>query len=89
MRTSLREIEQIEKYHLGELHPCDRLVHEARMLTEPCFNETVKLQLFLYRLLQIRRQKVLKEKLEAVHHEFFNGPANQSFRSEIESLFKS
>ena len=88
MRTSLNEIEQIEKYLLGGLKSEDRLLFQAELLLNPQKAENVYWQQKTYQLIQAYGRKQLKQEIEAVHQKLFTQPARQNFRQKVLALFK-
>lgn len=88
MRTSLAEIQQTEKYLLGEMDPGDALVFEARMLSNPLLKMNVFFQKKAYAVLRAYHRKKLKEEAEAIHQLLFNDPAKKDFREKIFQCFK-
>jgi hypothetical protein len=88
MRTSLTEIQQTEKFLLGEMPPEDALVFEARMLSNPLLKMNVFFQRKVYAVLRAYHRKKLKEETEAVHQRLFSDPAKKDFREMIFRHFK-
>jgi hypothetical protein len=88
MRTSLTEIQQTEKFLLGEMNPGDALVFEARMLSKPLLKMNVFFQKKVHAVLRAYHRKKLKEEAEAVHQQFFSDPAKKDFREMIFHCFK-
>lgn len=88
MRTSLNEIEQIEKYLLGGLNTQDRLLFQAELLLNPQKTENVYWQQKTYILVQAYGRKQLKKDIEAVHQKLFTSPVHQNFRQKILALFR-
>lgn len=88
MRTSLAEIQQTEKYLLGEMDPGDALVFEARMLSNPLLKMNVFFQKKVHAVLRVYHRKKLKEEAEAIHQQLFNDPVKKEFREKIFQCFK-
>ena len=88
MRTSLTEIQQTEKYLLGEMQPEDALVFEARMLSNPLLKMNVFFQKKVHAVLRAYHRKKLKEEAEAIHQQLFNDPKKNDFQKMIFHFFK-
>jgi hypothetical protein len=87
MRTSLREIEHIEKFIGGQLPAGERLVMEARVLTDQRLRLSVKIQTWLYRLLRIRYHRQLKNELATVHERLMNQLESDAWQNELKKYF--
>jgi hypothetical protein len=88
MRTSLTEIQQTEKYLLGEMHPEDALVFEARILSNPLLKMNVFFQKKVHAVLRAYHRKKLKEEAESIHQQLFSDPGKNDFREMIFHCFK-
>ncbi len=84
MRTSLIEIQQIEMYLAQRLEPEERLVFEARMEVNPQLKEHVILQKKVYALLQARRDRQLRGRLDKYFIAFMK---NSRKRNQLLSIF--
>ena len=88
MRTSLTEIEQIERWLLQHGDIGDRLLTEAKVLSSPEMKEKAEWQAVTYDLVhQYGRQK-LRDEIKAVEHKLFKTSKYQSFQDKIKSIFK-
>ncbi len=88
MRTSLIETEQIEQWLLKKGNVQDRVVMEARLLSNPALRDKAQWQETAYDLVrQYGREKLLDE-IKAVEHTLFNTPKYKSFQDKIRSIFK-
>jgi hypothetical protein len=85
----LNEIRETEQYLKGELHPQDRLVFEARLITEPTLRINTVLQRRVYTLIRLYHRKKLKDSIESMHQRLFEDPAEKSFAEKIHHYFKS
>ena len=89
MRTSLNEIEQIEKWLFKQGDVQGRLLTEAKILSNPALQEKVLWQQKSYKIIQwYGRQKLLKE-IKTVEYGLFHAVEHQSFQNRILSIFKS
>ena len=77
MRTSLNEIQQAEKFLQQEMNPGDKLVFEARMLTNPVLKMNLFFQQKVYTIVRRYHLKKLKEEAEIAHQRLFNDPAKK------------
>ncbi|HTE32948.1 MAG TPA: hypothetical protein VK666_21345 [Chryseolinea sp.] len=89
MRTSLSEIERIEKYILGTLSPQASLLFTAQLLTDPVLRLHVALQRKVYKLLHVYHRRRLKDELDQFHQRLFEDPGHEEFRSTIYKLFNN
>lgn len=88
MRTSLNEIQQIEKFLTGELPPDEHLLFEAQMLTNPQLKLHVALQKEIYLLLAHYHRNKLKHEVKEIHDRLFSKRKYNAFQKAIFSLFK-
>ena len=89
MRTSLNEIQQIEKYIHQELPKEDALLFEAKTIINPSMGRNVFLQKKIHELLKLYHRAKLKTEIEKVHHRIFHEPGNASFQKNILQFFNS
>jgi hypothetical protein len=87
MRTSLNDIQQIEKYIHQELPIEDALVFEAKAIISPSLRKNIFLQNKIHDLLRHYHRRKIKNEIEKIHHLVFHDPANTSFRKNILQLF--
>lgn len=87
MRTSLNEIQLIDKFLHHEMKAEDALVFEAGTIV----NRTLQINIFwqkkVYELLKYYHRKKLKDEAEQIHQRIFNDPAKYSFKENILQLF--
>ncbi|MEP1096075.1 MAG: hypothetical protein ABJG78_13255 [Cyclobacteriaceae bacterium] len=88
MRTSLIEIEQIENLLLRRGDLSNRLVTEAKALSNPELRKKVQLQSTTYDLVNLYGRGKLREEIKAVEHQLFNTSKYRMFQNRIRSLFK-
>ena len=87
MRTSLNEIQQIERYIQQELPIEDTLVFDAKAIINPSLRRNLFLQKKIHELLRYYHRRKLKSEMEKIHHRVFHDPANATFRRNIIQLF--
>jgi hypothetical protein len=88
MKTSWNEIRQIELYLSGSMKPEDKLVFEARILSNPVLNMSVRIQRKLHVLLRLYHRAKIKKELDGAHKKFFGDPSKEYLTSEILRQFK-
>lgn len=88
MRTSLNKLQEIEGFLLKSADITERLVFEARIITDSALAREVALQKDAYAIIQQYSRRQLKAELEMVHQTLFTQPAHQRFRRKILALFK-
>lgn len=88
MRTSLNEIMLIEKYLKKELPVEEKLIFEARMLTNPSLRINVWLQQRIIGLVRIYHRKKIRQKAAEYHQRYFHDPQRYEYRKQITDLFK-
>jgi hypothetical protein len=89
MRTSLNEIKQIEAYLHHTLPAEERLVMEARLITDEDLRLKLYLQRKVYALIALYKRRKLKAEVEGLHNRLFSDPAKTSFKQNILNYFKS
>jgi len=87
MRTSLNDIQQIEKYIHQELPVEDVLVFEAKAIISPSLVRNVFLQKKIHELLRHYHRRKLRSEMEEIHIVVFHDPSNTLFRKNILQLF--
>ena len=87
MRTSLIEIEQIERHLSKQNSTGDALLFEANLILDPNLKSRMNLQQHAYSFIEQYGRKQLREEIEAVHHQLFNHRQHQSFRQKIARIF--
>lgn len=84
----MTEIEQIENWLLKRGDVRDRLVTEARMLSDPEFRKKVHWQSATYELIQVHGREKLREEIKTIEHQLFQNSKYRSFQDRIRSIFK-
>lgn len=88
MRTSLNETLEIENLLLQHGNLPDRLLTEAKTLTNAELRKTAEWQLTAYEVIRLHgRQKLLQE-IRQVEHQLFSMSKYQLFQHRIMSIFK-
>lgn len=87
MRTSLNDIRQTEAYLDETQAPDEKLVFEARLITQPLLRLNMFFQQKIYRVVRAYHRRQQKEKMESVHRELFSDPAKKEFQQNIRQLF--
>lgn len=88
MRTSLVEVAQIEDWLLKRGDIEDRLVTEARVLSNPKLVEQTHWQLKSYDLIHQYGREKLRQEIKAVEFRLFRSSHFKSFQNQIRSIFK-
>lgn len=88
MRTSLTETKQIENWLLRLGSTSDRLVMEARILSNPELQERVNWQSKTCDLAHLYGREKLREEIKAVENRLFSSSKHQSFQNRVSSIFK-
>jgi hypothetical protein len=88
MRTSLSEIEHIERYLLGTLAPADALVFEARLITDDSLKVNVMLQKTVLEMVAYYHRKKAKENIRHVSDHIFASAEKSDFKDSIEQIFR-
>ena len=87
MRTSLSDIQQIEKYIHQELPIEEALVFETKAIISASLRRNVFWQKKIHELLRHYHRRKLRSEMEKIHHFVFHDPATASFRKNILQLF--
>ncbi len=88
MRTSLNEIRQLDDWLIQKGAPQERLVTEARVLSNPEMKEKAKWQLATYQLVRRYGRDKLRKEIELIEAQLFNHPKHHSFQERIRAMFK-
>lgn len=88
MRTSLTETAQIENWLLRYEGLPERLLMEARILSNPALMDRVRWQSATYELARSYGREKLREEIKSVEHQLFNTSKYRSFQHRIRSIFK-
>jgi len=89
MRTSLNEIQQIEKYIHRELPTEDNLLFEAKTIINTSLRRNLFLQNKIHEILRLYHRAKLKNEIEKIHDRVFHKPTNAAFRKNILQFFNS
>jgi len=89
MKISLSEIAETEKYLLHEMRPGQRLVFQAKLLTNGDLRRDTFFHNMAHRMIRLYQRKKIKAEIEAAYERLFTDPEKASFREEILKLFKS
>jgi hypothetical protein len=87
MKTSLTEIEYIERFINGELEPGEKLLFEARVITNPALGQRVTSQQNIYSIVNHYGREKLRKQIEDIHQQLFTDPEKKSFRQRILRIF--
>lgn len=85
--TSSMDTQRIEQYLTGQLSTGERLLFEARMLTNATLRADVRAQQRVYDLVRLYQRKHVLKQAEAVHQQLFTDPAHADFQESIHQLF--
>lgn len=88
MRTSLIEIQKLEKWLLQQGDPGERLLTEVKLQLNPRLMDEAKWQATTYDLIQLYGREKLREEIKVVEERLFTSPDYQSFQNRIRSIFK-
>ena len=86
MKT-LNEVEQIERYILGELGPASKLVFEAKLLISRQLSREVDCQRKLRSVVRQYGRRTLKLEVERIHRALFTDTTKQKFQQEVHLIF--
>jgi len=89
MKTSLTDLHTIELYLLDKLPAEERLVFEARLLTDAVFRINVACQKKVYSILHYYHRKKIKDQAEQCHRQLFSDPMKKEFQQRILNLFNT
>jgi anti-sigma factor RsiW len=87
MMTSCTDTQRIEQYLKGQLSTGERLLFEARMLTNAALRADVRAQKRVYDLVRLYQRKQVLQQAEAIHRQLFTDPAHADFQQSIHQLF--
>lgn len=88
MRTSLNEIELIDRHLLNQLSGEESALFNARLLLDPGMPERIAWQKRTRTIVEQYSRKKLKAEIEAVHERLFNRQEHMGFRQKVLNLFK-
>ncbi len=86
MRTSLKEIENIEGFLLQKIPTDESLVFQSRMIINPELKYKTSCQQKAYEVIQLAGRVALRNELMAVENSIFKKSA---FRKKITKIFES
>jgi hypothetical protein len=86
MRKLLDEVREIDQYILQAMPETDKLVFQAKMITDAALQEKVHCQLAAHLLIRRAGRESQREKLAALHTRLWE--TDEAFRSEIIAIFK-
>lgn len=84
MKTSLNDVKIIDQYLQDQQSPGDRLITEARLITDAQFREQVSHQRLVLRIIRYFGRKNFKSRLQSVHHRLM---MEEDFRKRVSRLF--
>lgn len=88
MRTSLIETAQIENWLQHHEDVQNRLVMEAKILSNSKLREKAQWQSVTYELVHLYGQKKLRKEIKVIEHQLFHTSKYRSFQHRIRSIFK-
>lgn len=89
MRTSLIEIKSIDDYVNGRLDRHSHAAAESRERKDASFMLGVALHKKILRLIGFYHKGEVRSKVDSLHDQIMNDPANAAFRAKINNLFKN
>jgi len=87
MRTSLNEIQEIERYILGAMGEVEAVAFQEQLRRNPVQRLNLMVQLKVMTVIKMYHRKRLKTQLEEVHERMMNDPLKASWRERLVSLF--
>ncbi|MEB2774332.1 hypothetical protein SYJ56_03390 [Algoriphagus sp. D3-2-R+10] len=87
MRTSLKEIKELEAYIQGDSQG-DVLLMSAKLQLDPDLSEKMKQQEKAYLLIREYGREKLREEIREIRHHLFFIPRHNDFKQQILNLFK-
>lgn len=84
---SYTDTQRIEQYLKRQQSTGERLLFEARMLTNATLRANVRAQQRVYDLLRLYQRKQVLQQAEAVHRQLFTDPVHIAFQQSIHQLF--
>jgi hypothetical protein len=89
MRTSLNEIQTIEKHLQGQLSGGNEALFQANLLLNPVLPQQVRVQVQSYRLIQAYGRKQLSAEIRQVQEQLFTAPEHKTFLQRILTFFSA
>ena len=87
MTTSFKDIQQAERYLLGQMSTEDRLVFEAQLLINPTLRMNVFFQKKVYHIIKLFTRREVKLHMEIIHDRIFNDPSKADVQQTILKFF--
>ena len=87
MRSSLRDIQQIDAYLHQQLSLEEMSRFRQQLLIDSQLYDQVQQQKRTYRLIQTRGRWKLRQELEKVHSDLFSDKANHSWQRKVLGFF--
>lgn len=88
MKTFSTDTGLIESYLLDTLPQEERLVVEARLLTDDAFAQNLKVQKQAMHLVHCYGRRQMRTELNDLHRTLFSAPAHSRFRQMVLKLFR-
>ncbi|MBS1689689.1 MAG: hypothetical protein JSS96_13255 [Bacteroidetes bacterium] len=85
MRSTLLEVQEIDRYLLGEMSAEEKAVFQARMLIAPVLNTKVRHQRIVHKIVKWFGREEQRKKLETLYTSLLR---DDKFKQEIEIIFK-
>lgn len=89
MRTSLNEIQLIERHILAQVSAEESHSFSLRLACDKVLRLNFIMQQRVYLLLRQYHRRRLKEQAEVVHRRLLKDPAHQRFQKSISNLFNT
>jgi hypothetical protein len=89
MKTSLNEIEQIEKYLSGKMATEDGLVMEAGLILNPVLRQNIGLQRKLLRLIRTFGRGYTRNEVKQIQKTLFSDPQKKTFQATVAKIFST
>ena len=87
MRKSLRELQQIEAFCLGQMNKAEKQSFKTSILLQPELREKVESQKTVYRILQWVSRLWLRNEIRDVETQIFLQPDYRAFQVQISRIF--
>ena len=87
MRTSLNEIQEIERFIQGTMEETEAAEFQRRIRRDPLLHIKMQLQVRVMVLVKMYHRKRLKMELEEVHERMFANPLKSSWRERVLNFF--
>jgi len=87
MRTSLNNLKLAEEYIEGKLDAGEAAVFEARLILDAELRNDIEYLQRSYKVIRYCGRKLLKNRIEEIHHKLFQHSQYSDFRNNIMKLF--